>query len=316
MSTGELNSAADRIPTYSSLQRILVATDFSKQASEALEWAMQLAIEQSAELILVHAIDATLPWLAEQGGPLEKIVRENLEALRKIVAAKKILVRTECAIGRPWFVVSQFAEESKANLIVVGAHASSTVMQRVMGATANRLIQVTSIPVVAYRKRLKPNAQGIQTILASTDFSQESARAIGYAISYFWQANVQQRLVLLHSLPIPLLYIDINIPIPSPEFWGETEASAREHLKLFATQLRREGLEIDTKVARDSPVDAVLREAEAVGADLIAIGTVGRTGINRFLLGSIAEQILHYAPCPVLTVQREAAQTSGLRSVV
>ena len=301
----QLEDRASRfIPIVPDLKTVVWATDFSEQSDAALRWLLEFAGDRIANLHIVHAVDSSLAWLSESNECVGNVIRNNLVSIGDKITHKCISVQTNYSVGKPWDIVARIASRTSADLIVVGAHGHSTMVGRILGATANRLIRATFTPVLVHRQNHQGLTHGIRTIVCAYDFSQESARAIGSALSFFRDQRKPQRLVLLHALPIPVMYVDVNVPIPSPEYWNDIEADARHKLSEFASQLLGEGLELATKVVRDDPADAILQEAYSSQADLITIGTVGRTGVNRFLMGSVAERVLHYATCSVLTVHR------------
>lgn len=88
------------------------------------------------------------------------------------------------------------------------------------------------------------------------------------------------------------------------EFWREMEERAAQHLENLASPLRSERWEVEVKTARGLPGEEIMREARAIDAQLIALGTQGRSGLNRFFMGSVAEWVLHHAQCPVLAVRK------------
>lgn len=301
MSTHTMPCAGAKVPAVSALKTVVVATDFSKSSSDALDWAVDVAAKHAAKLLVVHAIDTPLTWMGELEGPIGRVVNSNLEALERVVEAKHVVVQTEFATGRPWDVISRIAGEAHADLIVVGAHAHSTVAQKLIGTTADRLTRMSTIPVLVHRGVAAEHPQKIETILAATDFSAESLRAVAAGLKFFGDPLAQQRVVLMHAVPIPLLYVDIDIPVPTADYWKETETVAMSQMNDIARQLHRPNLLIDTRTHREDPAHAILREAKDIHADLITIGTVGRAGVDRFFMGSVAETVLHHAACPVLT---------------
>jgi nucleotide-binding universal stress UspA family protein len=172
-----------------------------------------------------------------------------------------------------------------------------------MGTVADRLIRSASIPVLVHRASAKPG-RGLRTVLAATDFSEEAALAISAAVQLLRGSVKPARLVLFHSVALAINYGDFNTPMTIPQYWDETERTAARQMESLAASLRCNQLQVDVKTFRGYPAEAILHEAEMISADLVAIGTVGRTGLNRFFMGSVAERVLHHAKCPVLTVRK------------
>jgi nucleotide-binding universal stress UspA family protein len=110
--------------------------------------------------------------------------------------------------------------------------------------------------------------------------------------------------VLLHTVAMPIDYADVPVP-PLTEYWYESQQAATEQLEGLAAGLRSDRLQVEVKAVRGDPAEEIVREAAAIHADLIAMGTVGRTGLGRILLGSVAERVPHRARCPVLAVRQD-----------
>jgi nucleotide-binding universal stress UspA family protein len=139
----------------------------------------------------------------------------------------------------------------------------------------------------------------IHTILHPTDFSPCSDMALQLAASLAREQRA--RLVVLHVGRPPLQHLGGPTPVPPlPMEWGREELEQKMRQRPLpdldpAPEYRVE--------FADPPSDAVLEVARDVRADLIVLGTHGRTSLARLLLGSVAEQVLRRAPCPVLTVR-------------
>jgi nucleotide-binding universal stress UspA family protein len=137
---------------------------------------------------------------------------------------------------------------------------------------------------------------GVHTILHPTDFSEHSQSAFGLACAL--ARDYGARLLVLHVAAVPTVVYGEGVLPPNPE---EIRAAAQEQLdrltvpdaNLRAERLLREG---------DAAAE-ILRSAVEANADLIVMGTHGRTGLERLLLGSVAEHVLRKAPCPLLIVK-------------
>ena len=299
------------------LSTIVVATDFSDNASAALDWAINLVKAHTAKIVLVHAVETELPALAEATGPIDAYVRQKLETVSKRLTGEHVSAQTEFDRGRPWSVIAAVASKARADLIVVGAHGTSKF--RLLGTVADRLIRMTSIPVVVHRAKTDGGANGVvgvRTVLAATDFSDEAALALDTAVGLLrvggpggaGDSIEPARLVLFHAVPLMNLYdlgYDLNIGGAAlPAYWDDAERAAARRLETLAAALRSDRLQVEVKTFRGYPSEAILDEADAKQTDLIALGTVGRSGLNKFFMGSVAQRVLHHAKCPVLVVRK------------
>jgi len=137
----------------------------------------------------------------------------------------------------------------------------------------------------------------IRTILHPTDFSATSELAFAYACEL--ARSYKARLIALHVVQpvVPVAVDGILVPIDVDEL--QREAQARFQQLPPATS----GVDFE-RLVREGPAGrTIVQVAAELGADLIVIGTHGRTGIGRVLLGSVAEEVLRRAPCPILTVR-------------
>lgn len=146
----------------------------------------------------------------------------------------------------------------------------------------------------------------IHTIVVPVDFSPcaEKAFAWALAVAEKWQA----RILLLHvvSLPVPApVVMGVHVHLTSLEATLLEDAKAKMRELLARSQ--NKAVQVETKVVRGHPVAAICRTAEQTQADLIVIGSHGRTGLRHILLGSVAEQVVRYATCPVVVVGKRAA---------
>jgi nucleotide-binding universal stress UspA family protein len=140
------------------------------------------------------------------------------------------------------------------------------------------------------------------TVLHPTDFSENSEFAFRVACALARDHNA--RLILLHVIPPPMV-IYAGGPVP-PETWPSTE-EAQEKLRQLESRAHK--VRAESQVLEGDPVDMILRAAEETDSDVIVMGTHGRTGLGRLLLGSVAESVIRKAPCPVLSAKPVPARS-------
>ncbi len=136
-------------------------------------------------------------------------------------------------------------------------------------------------------------------ILVPHDFSDTAGGALSYAVEL--AGKLQARITIMNAYELPNYgYPDGALTL---EVIQDIQRSSEEGLKAVGAKVRRPGLEVE-EVVRQGPawweIDAVAKETKA---DLIVMGTHGRKGFTRALLGSVAEKVVRTAPCPVLTVR-------------
>lgn len=148
----------------------------------------------------------------------------------------------------------------------------------------------------------------IHTILYPTDFSPRSAHAFEVACAL--ARDYEAKLVVAHvKAPPEVVYGEVGILPPEP-------VEIRKGLQADLARVRPPdaNIPVEHRLLEGSAAEEIVKLAKEVGADLIVMGTHGRTGLSRLLLGSVAEVVLRRAPCPVLTVRgpsKELATVHG-----
>jgi nucleotide-binding universal stress UspA family protein len=137
----------------------------------------------------------------------------------------------------------------------------------------------------------------IRTILHPTDFSDRSGSAFQFA--YSLARDHSSRLVILYvRTPAVVAYGELGAVVPDPI---QTSQDVKD--RLVAAHLIEPWMEVECRVAEGDAALEIVRVAQELPADLIVMGTHGRTGLSRLLLGSVAEVVLRKATCPVLTLK-------------
>ena len=143
----------------------------------------------------------------------------------------------------------------------------------------------------------------IHSILAPTDFSAHSEKAVRYACGLAERLGSELHLVHILSEILPGGPDPLLMPVMPPQYYKENEERAKETLGRLLDPTWGSPLAVATAVRWGSPVEAIVAYAVDSRVDLIVIATHGRTGLSHVLLGSVAERIVREAPCPVLTLR-------------
>jgi nucleotide-binding universal stress UspA family protein len=153
-------------------------------------------------------------------------------------------------------------------------------------------------------------AMEIKRILAPTDFSELATRSLEYAVELAKRTGAE--LVVMYADPFR----------PPPHFTSDqmddlvasldrNRAAAKRELELYTERTVGAGVLRRTIVVEDTPASAIVKTAEELDVDVIVMGTHGRGGFNRFLLGSVSERVLHETSRPLLTVRETSAPAAG-----
>ena len=139
----------------------------------------------------------------------------------------------------------------------------------------------------------------IKTIVAPTDFSDCSLEAMRYAIGL---AEVfSARVVFLHVME--QLGYEPELSLTPAGIRPEVTRMVAEMMQDYVDRVRAQGIEVEWHLEIGAPFAEIRGAAERHHADLIVMGTHGRTGLAHVLLGSVAERVVQHAPCPVLTIK-------------
>jgi nucleotide-binding universal stress UspA family protein len=288
------------------VHRILLATDFSRGASRAKDYALFLAHTCGAELRMLH-VSQPYPTLAADAiaepyllDPVRKEVTRFLDELAAELSQGGVQATATHAVGNPSEQIIQAAQEDGSELIVVGTQGRTGLEHVLLGSTAERVVKGAPCPVLTVRSTLAPGPVAIERILLPLDFSDCSLDALefGIQVARHFDASV----TLLHVLEWAWLRLHFTITELAE---GESARKDTEScLARYADLIRAQGLTVDTVIrGGGGATDFVIETAARQGTDLIVMGTHGRRGIQRALLGSVAEGILRQAPCPVITVK-------------
>ncbi len=144
----------------------------------------------------------------------------------------------------------------------------------------------------------------IKTILFATDFSESSDYAFEYALSL--AKKFEARLILMHVINEPVDLRGFYVPhISFDKLEEEVEQGAKKMMEKFCRAHLGEYANYETVIVPGIPYDEVIKKAKASAADLIVMGTHGRTGLDHVLFGSTAEKVVRRSAVPVMTVRMD-----------
>ncbi|MGB3563289.1 MAG: universal stress protein [Thermoanaerobaculia bacterium] len=297
----------DRTP----IRTVLVATDFSDTAQAGIDWALELARTHQAQIVLVHGV--MLPNRATDFVPsppdltekLQEAASGRLNDAAERARGRGVEVITDLRIGLPSQAILEAAEERNVDLVVLGTRGLTGLQHLFLGSTAQRVVQHANCPVLTVHPGDIDQHRQIRTVLVPTDFSRDAELSTTIALDLLAKQSRETTLVLLHVYHLPYEYTAYGTIPTSLDYFKDVEGAAEDRLRKLAEPLASEGLSVKTVAREGYPPEIIVGEAEACGADLIALGTHGRSGLTHLLLGSTAERVVQHASCPVLTVRRQ-----------
>ena len=294
------------------LQCILAPVDFSPASQHGLAFAGALAERFHSRLHLLHVVEP--PVLPEWGyahiprrdAKLRRAAEKRLPQLPSECGIDPSLIQSvEVRSGEAAGEICQAAAERHCDLVVLASHGLGGIQHAFFGSIAERVVRRAPCPVLTVRDRaLRKKGAGTATfdlkrILMTTDFSDESKKAFPYALALArkFEASLTLLYVVPEHLPAELKHLGIVL-----EERRLLEA-ARERLPRFRAAELDPHLHLDMLVLNGGPAHEICRTAETQAADLIVIATHGYTGLKHFMLGSVTENVVRHAPCPVLVVR-------------
>jgi nucleotide-binding universal stress UspA family protein len=282
--------------------KTLLAVDGSDNSYEAVHALKYFS--RAAQLTLLHALNVPRPaypmmlpeLAAEQYKTFEQIMREDgerlLDRIQSLLPMHAGPSTKHLRIGSPAQVIVSMAEEQKADLIVMGARGLGPIKEWLLGSVSHRVLTLASCATLIVNGPVKAMKQ----ILLPLEGLSDAEAALRFLhLKPFHEA-----------VDVTLLTVLTSTEPPRP---GHAAAAAAATEKLeeqaayiegVAERLRAIGYEAHGVAVVGTPSSMILQEATTLQSDLILMGTRGRQGITRFMLGSVSHEVLHKMPCPVL----------------
>ncbi len=216
---------------------------------------------------------------------------------------------SETTVGFPKVAIPSYAKEWGADLIMVGSHAHGAMSRFLLGSVAQSVLRTAHCPVEIVRHVPTSRAPEPRTkILLATDGSNCSTKAVDFVASLPWPAHSEVRIlsvVELVTADVPSLATQLSAPVPNlvDELCKLARTRAEEAVAKAQQTLGQTSLDVYDATPVGDPRTTILDEAKAFGADLIVLGSHGRHGLERFLVGSVAESVASYATCSVAVVR-------------
>jgi nucleotide-binding universal stress UspA family protein len=290
------------------LNRILVPLDGSRLAERALEPAATLARYYGAELLLVRVPEMTRIFVAAEFGygvlypsqALEAAREEAADYLRSVQAGSAVAgvrARSEVAEGDVAGAIVDLAGREGADLIVMSSHGYSGLARWLLGSVAERVLRAAPCPVWVVRA-----TQPMRHVVITLDGSPLAEEAIGPAleVAKCFGADV----TLLRVVPRPteeeLRDMDEVERGLGERLVSKNLDEARRYLDEAINRYEGSGLNMAAEVRPGLPAAVILKYVDLKTIDLVAMATHGRTGLRRWIYGSITEKVLHSLPYSML----------------
>lgn len=278
---------------------ILAATDFSTRSQRAVRRAGLLARDSGAELTLVHVVDDDQPsdLVALESREAQRILGEQIGALAEL---RGLPSRALVVAGDPFDGILRAASSTAADLIVMGAHRKQLLRDILVGTTIERVIRTGPVPVLMVNREVE---QPYRTALAPVDLSEPSVNAIRTGMALGLSGGA--RLALVHAF-LPLAKGQMFYAGLSREtidgYVADEGLRATKELIAFLEANGLDGYGQSMRVDEGAPFEVISKVVEQSSPDVLIMGTHGRTGIVKALLGSVTEEVLRSLDVDILAV--------------
>ncbi|QHT67930.1 universal stress protein [Rhodocytophaga rosea] len=290
------------------MKNILVPTDFSQQANNALTVACAIARKSGSNIHLLHVLDVSLgggfnfSTMGEPSGyttmdqvyvlQLRDITSQRLAELAQKNSGDGFTILPEVQVGNIFSTVTAYVKEHDIDLIVMGTKGSSGIEEFFVGSNTEKIVRRAACPVLSVKNVLP--GFSIRNIAFASNFEKDQLIAV----------SKLKRFQELFDAQLHLVYINV------PNYFVNSRA-IRIRMNEFVQKYQLTNYNFAV-YDDNTEEDGIIHFAEEIHADIIAVATHGRTGLAHLLSGSIAEDIVNHANRPVLTFNlREFIEQPG-----
>jgi nucleotide-binding universal stress UspA family protein len=295
--------------------KILVPLDGSELAEIALPYAEELAGILGSEVILIQVSESTEDkHYHTHELYMEKMVEDTKQRVQRYVD-KPVKVESVHLIGHAAEQIVDYADKEKIELIVMATHGRSGIRRWFLGDVAAKVVRATERPVALIRaKDTRPEMRQkrlLNKALVTLDGSKLSEAVIPYIGELASKLKVE---VILYRV-VASTYFVYSVPGDaverpySPEDMQMIIMKAQGYLETAGAELRDKGINVRYEVGFGIAAEEIIRFAEEIQADMVAMSTHGHSGVTRWALGSTADKVLHAGNTPVLLVRASGAAT-------
>jgi nucleotide-binding universal stress UspA family protein len=279
-------------------RKILVAVDGSESSRTALLQAFRLAVDEKCWITVTSVVppyegEIEILGIKDIRAALRKPCDDALREAQRLAEAERALIKTVCEEGEIHERIVDLADAENCDLIIMGRRGLRRVEPMLVGRVTARVIGHTQRDVLVVPKGMPV---GWNTIVLATDGSKYSAlatdRAIAFAKSYAGELRI-----------ISVVDVPTEFYAEAPQAVEDLVRKAKGFVADVKKQAESAGVKAETFVGEAEAYQAINNLAREQKADIIIMGSHGRTGLRRLLMGSVTENVIGHAPCPVLVVK-------------
>lgn len=270
------------------MKRLLVPTDFSEQAENALKIAAQIAKIYDSEIFVMHSMEMPthLATSSDRGELPDslfymKLAEKRFGELREKEYLEGLLVHEAIGNSEIYEDIEEACKKNNISLIIMGSNGASGFKEMFVGSNTEKVVRTSEVPVLVIKKN-HPVFE-VQDFVFASDFSKEGQSAFKKGQAFARKIGAKIHLLL------------VNTPA---NFKTSTQAYAL--MNDFIEEMDIENFTLN--IHNDTSVEkGILNFARHINAQLIGMGTHGRKGISHFFNGSISEDLVNHANMPIIT---------------
>lgn len=279
------------------LQSILVATDFSESSDRAIEASVLLAKKFKSQIILIH-VSSDESVSDETRVLIEQSINNKLADIKENISKEDIYVSDVISEkGVAFEKIIQAAQGRNVNLIMVGSGSKDKNDNFKLGTTAEKLIRKNQIPVwVVKNEEVNP----VSKILCPVDFSDASKRALLNAITLAEKFNAELSVVNVFE---PIVSTSVRISQDVEEENKDLKNQRVQEFNKFLNEIDFKSLKYEKVLLMGIPYVEIYKSIKKQKVDLLIMGTTGKTGLSKLLMGSVTEKVTRELPCSFITTK-------------
>lgn len=280
-------------------RKILVAIDGSETSMHALRESFKLAYNEGSWITVVSVVppytgDLSLVGVGNVLQALRSPCQTALTKAMEIAKSDGALIKTVCEEGEPYERIVDLAEAENCDLIVVGRKGRSALERVLIGSVAARVIGHGQCDVLVVPEK---STIGWQRILIATDGSKYSNVAAEKAINFAKSYGGELKVISIVEVPSSVYGI-------APGAVEDMIKQAKGYVEDIRKKAEATGIKAETSIIEgEEAYQKICELAREQNINTIFLGSHGRTGLKRLLMGSVAEKVIGYSPCPVLVAR-------------
>lgn len=284
------------------LEKILLATDFTKAADNALEMAIAVAKTFNSEIILIHVIPNIYAF-KKSSDMVRQAADENLEKRRNVIVNNKIKVSNKhLSYGKAFDCIIKYADFHDVNLIMIGSGEKEKSDHFRLGINAHKVVRKSNKPVWVVKQDSVPV---VKKVLCPVDFSLPSRRALENAIHLSRNLNAELTvLTVIQHIDNDYYAGSAVMPYEEDETYDRFEEL---QFNKFLQDCDFSNVKWYKGVRKGEPYNQILKAISDEGIDLLIMGTIGMSALVRVLMGSVTEKVAREVPCSIITLKSEDA---------